>query len=143
LTTDEKVPDGYAYEPSTSAFVNHLGKVFSRKIIDADGDETTSAAIWIEERHVNTWSLAHGSFLAGMAEIGCATCAYVRGGPPVVAIEMSMQFIGAPKLGELLEVHGRITRRTRSLVFTQCRAEGNGKLVFTATAVQKVLDAQG
>jgi len=59
----------------------------------------------------------------------------------VVGIEMSMQFIAAPKLGELLEVHGWATKRTRSLVFTQCRAESNGKLVFTATSVLKVVGA--
>jgi acyl-CoA thioesterase FadM len=54
---------------------------------------------------------------------------------------MSLQFIAAPKLGELLEVHGWTTKRTRSLVFTQCRAESNGRLVFTATSIQKIVGA--
>ncbi|EQA98710.1 acyl-coenzyme A thioesterase PaaI-like protein [Sphingobium wenxiniae] len=138
---DDTIPEGYIYKPSPSAFINHMGKVYSRRSQNADGEEVVSAAIRIEEHHVNSWGLAHGSLIAGMAEIGCAGTAYVEGGPPVVAVEISTQFIAAPKLGELMEVHGWTSKRTRSLVFTQCRGESNGKLVFTATSIQKVVGA--
>jgi len=136
---DYAMPEGYVHTPSPSAYINHMGTLYQRKPITQDGEEIFSSAMWIEEHHVNSWGLAHGSFMAGMAEIGCAGPSYVDGGPPVVAIELSTQFIAAPKLGELLEVHGRLTKRTRSLVFTQCRAEANGKLVFTATSIQKIV----
>lgn len=139
--TDQTVPEGYTYSPSPSAFINHMGKVYQRKTTNADGDLVASAAIRIEDHHVNSWGLGHGSLMAGMAEIGCAGPAWEEGGPPVVVVEMSVQFIAAPKLGELMEVHGVATKRTRSLVFTQCRAECDGKLVFTATSVQKVIGA--
>lgn len=139
--TDQNIPEGYSYEPSPSAYINHMGKVYHRKTTDAAGETTHSSAIRVEEHHVNSWGLAHGSLMAGMAEIGCAGPGWEPGGPAVVAIELSMQFIGAPKLGELLEVHGTLNKRTRSLVFTQCRAESDGKLVFTATSVQKVIGA--
>jgi hypothetical protein len=56
-----------------------------------------------------------------------------------VAIELSTQFIAAPKLNEWLVVHGQLTKRTRSLVFTRCQGESDGKLVFTATSVQKIV----
>lgn len=141
------MPEGYSYEPSPSAFIDHIGKVYRRvggmgaSGQDAGGPEIVSSAIRVEQHHVNSWGFGHGSFMAGMAEIGCAAGSYDPNGPPVVAIEMSMQFIGAPKLGELLEVHGWITQRTRTLVFTQCRAESDGKLVFTATSVQKIIKA--
>jgi acyl-coenzyme A thioesterase PaaI-like protein len=138
---DDTIPDGYTYEPSVSPYINHMGKLYQRSPVVEGGEEIFSSAMRIEEHHVNSWGLAHGSFMAGMAEIGCAGPGYVDGGPPVVAIELSIQFIAAPKLGELLEVHGRLTKRTRSLVFTQCRAEADGKLVFTATSIQKVIGA--
>lgn len=139
--TEQTIPEGYTYTPSPSAYINHMGKVYHRKTTNADGVEIFSSAIRVEDHHVNSWGLAHGSLMAGMAEIGCAGPGWEPGGPPVVAIELSMQFIGAPKLGELLEVHGQLTKRTRTLVFTQCRAESDGKIVFTATSVQKVVGA--
>lgn len=138
---EERIPEGYSYKPSPSAYINHMGKVYTRRSQNDDGEEVVSAALWIEDHHVNSWGLAHGSLMAGMAEIGCAGPAYVADGPPVVAVEISMQFIAAPKLGELMEVHGRTTKRTRSLVFSQCRGEADGKLVFTATSVQKIVGA--
>ncbi|HUD93912.1 PaaI family thioesterase [Sphingobium sp.] len=141
MVDDDIIPEGYGYKPSPSAYINHMGKVYHRRSQNERGEEIVSAAIRIEDHHVNSWGLAHGSLIAGMAEIGCAGTAYVEGGPPVVAVDMSIQFIGAPKLGELLEVHGWTTKRTRSLVFTQCRAESDGKIVFTATSVQKVIGA--
>ena len=45
------------------------------------------------------------------------------------------------KLGDLIEVMGWATKRTRSLVFTQCRGEIGEKLVFTATSIQKIIGA--
>lgn len=138
---DDETPEGYSYKPSPSAYINHMGKVYSRRSENEKGEEVASAAIRIQDHHVNSWGLAHGSLMAGMAEIGCSGTAYVEGGPPVVAVELSMQFIAAPKLGELLEVHGWTSKRTRSLVFTQCRAESDGKLVFTATSIQKIVGA--
>jgi len=139
--SETTVPEGYTYEPSPSAYVNHMGKIYLRRSTDPGGQDIVSAALRIEPHHVNAWGLAHGSLIAGMAEVGCAGTAYVADGPPVVAVEISTQFIGAPKLGELLEVHGWTTRRTRTLVFTQCRGESDGKLVFTATSVQKIIGA--
>lgn len=138
---EDNMPEGYTHTPSTSAFINHIGKIYSRKWTDDKGEDVSSIAIRVQDHHVNTWGLAHGSFMAGLAEIGSSGGAYVEGGPPVVACQMSMEFIGAPKKGELMQVHGRVTRRTRSLVFTECRAESDGKLVFIATCVQKVIGA--
>lgn len=138
---DDKIPEGYSYTPSASAYINHMGKVYQRRWTDTNGEEVVSSALRVEDHHVNSWGMAHGSLMAGLAEIGCAGPGYVEGGPPVVAIEMSMQFIAAPKLGELIEIHGQATKRTRTLVFSQCRAESDGNLVFTATSVQKIVGA--
>lgn len=138
---DDNIPEGYHYKVSPSAYINHMGKVYHRRTRNAEGEEVVSAALRIEDHHVNSWGLAHGSLIAGMSEIGCAGPGYVEGGPPVVAVEISLSFIAAPKLGQLLEVHGTTVKRTRSLIFTQCRGEADGKLVFTATSIQKIVGA--
>jgi len=74
-----------------------------------------------------------------MAEIGTAQASWDPEGPPCVAIDLTLQFIGAPKLGELLEVCGTVTRRTRSLVFASARAEVAGTPIFVATSIQKFI----
>ena len=99
------------------------------------------AALRVEQHHVNSWNFAHAAVIGAMADIGCAGPAYEAGGPPVVVVELSTQFIAAPKLGDLIEVKGWATKRTRSLVFTQCRGEIGEKLVFTATSIQKIIGA--
>jgi acyl-coenzyme A thioesterase PaaI-like protein len=138
---DRGIPDGYHYELTPSPFVNHMAKIFQRRADGPDGEDIVSVALWLEDHHLNSWNLAHGSLMAGVAELGCSGPAYVPGGKPVVTVEMSMQFIAAPKGGELLEVHGWAISRTRSLVFTQCRAEAGGTLVMFASSIQKVIGA--
>ena len=66
----DAVPAGYTHEPSTSAFVNHVGKVYNKVVTREDGTKETWAAILIEPHHVNTWGFAHGGFMAACAEIG-------------------------------------------------------------------------
>jgi acyl-coenzyme A thioesterase PaaI-like protein len=138
---EDNMPEGYTHEPSTSAFINHIGRIYNKRWTDETGRAMSSVAIRIQEHHVNTWGLAHGSFMAAMAEIGGGGGAYEAGGPAIVAVQNSLQFIAAPKLGELFEVHGWINKRTRSMVFTEARGEADGKLVFMASALHKIVGA--
>jgi len=69
---EDNMPEGYTHTPSTSAFINHIGKVYHRKTTNEAGDVIHSSALRVEDHHVNTWGMAHGSLMAGLAEIGCA-----------------------------------------------------------------------
>ena len=91
--------------------------------------------------HVNSWNFAHAGFIAMMADIGTARASWDPQGPACVAIDLNIQFIGAPKLGDWVEVCGAITKRTRTLVFTSARGEAAGQPVFVATSVQKILSS--
>lgn len=135
------IPEGYSYAPSPSAYINHMGKVFNKRVKREDGTEEVWSAMLVEPHHVNSWGLCHGSVMAGLAEIGTAGPGWEPGGPAVVAIDMSMQFIGAPKLGDLIEICGTLNKRTRSLVFTSAKATVNGNVMFTASSIQKIIGA--
>jgi acyl-coenzyme A thioesterase PaaI-like protein len=136
------MPPGYTYEPTPSAFVEHVGKVYTKKITRSDGMIEAGSALRIEAHHVNAWKFAHGGVLATMGEIGTAQASWDPDGAPCVAIDMTLQFIGAPKLGDLFEVCGVVTKRTRSLVFTSARGEVAGEPVLFATSIQKILLSQ-
>lgn len=137
--SDYDIPPGYRYEPSVSAFINHIGRVFIRRLEGGTEDEVW-VAIRIGSHHVNSWGLAHGALIASMAECATGLSGWDPAGPPSVAIDLSVQFIAAPKLGELLEVRGVVTKRSRTLVFTRCEGSVAGKPVFAASSIQKIVE---
>lgn len=136
---EHPIPEGYAYAPGPSAFPNHVGRLFHKTVEVPGGEPEQWSALWVEEHHVNSWGFAHGGLIAFLAEVGTASAAWDPAGPPVVTISLTTQFLRAPKLGQLLEIRGQATRRTRTLVFVDAHAFADGELQFTATAVNKVV----
>lgn len=136
----DDIPEGYTYEPAPSPFVNYVGKAFRKVVMRADGTVETWYAMRVEQHHVNTWGLAHGGFMAFLAEMGTGG-GYDPDGPPIVVIDLQTHFMKAPKLGQLVEVCGVVIRRTRSLVFAASRATADGDLLFSSTAIHKVVGA--
>ncbi|MEY2928206.1 MAG: hypothetical protein RL367_2683 [Pseudomonadota bacterium] len=137
--TDTPPPGtGWTYEPSTSPAVNRLGKIWTKEITRADGVIEYHNAIQVEPHHCNTWAMTHGSFIGALGEVA-APGGSVAGGPPVVIIDLNMHFIGTAKSGQWIEMVGTINRKTRSLVFAEGRGMADGVLVFSATAIHKIV----
>lgn len=130
--------EGWTYEEPTSPAVARLGKIWNRQVERADGITEYHAAILVEPHHCNTWGMTHGSFIGALGEIA-APSGYVAGGPPIVIVDLSMHFIGTAKAGQWIVMTGTIDRKTRSLVFAQGRGSADGQLVFTATAIHKIV----
>jgi acyl-coenzyme A thioesterase PaaI-like protein len=133
------IPEGYEEPSWDSAFVAHIGRFFTKSAAPPDGSDQNWVAVRIDARHVNIWDYCHGAALAGFAEVATSASAYIPDGAPVVIVDLSMQFISAPKRDDLLEICSWTTRRTRSLIFAQARAEVGGKTIFTASAIHKVI----
>ncbi len=136
--SDTPPGDGWTYEEPTSPAVKHLGKIWTKQIVLDDGVTEYHGAILVEPHHCNTWDMTHGSFIGALGEIA-APGGYVAGGPPVVIIDLNMQFIGTAKAGQWIEMVGTINRKTRSLVFAEGRGTADGQLVFSATAIHKIV----
>jgi uncharacterized protein (TIGR00369 family) len=135
----DEIPEGYGYAPSPSAFPNHVGRIFSKTVDGPDGEPEKWTALRVAEHHVNSWGLAHGGLIAFLAEVATAGAAWDPEGPPVVTVSLTTQFLRAPKLGQLLEMRARATRRTRSMVFVEAHAFADGELQFTASALNKII----
>lgn len=135
----DEIPEGYSYTPSPSAFPNHVGRLFSKTVDTADGEPEKWTALRVADHHVNSWGLAHGGLIAFLAEVATASAAWDPDGPPVVTVSLTTQFVRAPKLGQLLEMRARTTRRTRSMVFVEAHAFADGELQFTVSALNKVI----
>ena len=137
--SDSQPPVGYALLISESKFLDHLGKVYLKVMETPNGTAERWLAMRVEACHVNSWQFAHGAFMASMAEIATANAGWDPNGLPCVGIDLAMQFIGAPKLGDLLEVRSWLTKRTRSLVFTRAAGEVAGAPMFVATSILKII----
>lgn len=137
--SDVPIPSGYVYETGPSGFVNHIGRIFTRQTVAANGTIEHWAAIRIEQHHVNSWDMAHGALVASMAEIATGRAGWDPAGLPAVAIDLTLQFIGAPRLGDLLEACGTVVRRSRSLIFTQAHGRVADQPIFVATSIQKII----
>ena len=80
------MPAGYVYEPTPSAFIEHVGKVYMKTVTCSDGTVEKWAAMRVEQHHVNAWNLAHGGFLLNLAEIGTAQASWDPEAPPCVCL---------------------------------------------------------
>jgi uncharacterized protein (TIGR00369 family) len=135
----DDIPEGYTYAQSSSAFINHVGRVF-HKVVEKPGGETEYwRALRVEPHQVNTWNFAHGGLMAALAEMVSGAPAYIPGGQPAIVVDMSIQFMKAPKLGDLLEARGTAVRRTKSMVFTYAQAFVGKDIMFTVSAVHKII----
>lgn len=132
--------EGYAYTASGSAFVDHVGRLYTRRFVRSDGTVEAWCAVRVEPHHVNTWNFAHGGFMATLAEIGTAQASWDPAAQPCVAVALDIQFIGAPRLGDWVQICGTETHRTRSLVFVAARALVDEQPVLVATSVQKIIE---
>jgi len=67
------------------------------------------------------------------------TCWYANGRQPQATIQLDMHFIDAVRIGEFVEAHCRVVRRTRSVVFMSADLMVGTRLIATASGMWKVL----
>ena len=59
---------------------------------------------------------------------------------PHATIELSMQFVGAVQLGDFVEAHCEIVRKTRSLLFIESKLKVGTRVVAAGSGIWKILD---
>ena len=95
----------------------------------------------LDDRHGNVGGVCHGGVLTTLVDIGMGAAAFrAVGHRPVATIELSVQFVAAAKPGN--RVHGRslLLRAVKSIVFMECEAWSQGRMVVRGTGIWKVLD---
>lgn len=119
-------------------FTQLVGPIWGRR----GGAEGSVHGLLVEERHLNSRGVVHGGMLMALADhvLGWLVFEAV-GGAPCVTVSMNSQFMGAVKPGDWLEMRGSVVRQTRSLVFVAGPMTVDGKTVFTAEGIWKILGA--
>ena len=115
-------------------FEELTGPYYSRLV-----DAVPVCAMRLEPKHMNGLGGMHGGAMMSFADFALfALSSRTRGGP-AVTVNLSGDFLGSAKAGELLEARGEVTKAGASLVFVRglVTAEAERRPVLSFTGVIK------
>ena len=123
-------------DETKKGFMQNIGDLSFKKI-----DETNyEFSIKVEEKFLNTGKIAHGGFIATIADTGMGNAAHIAAGNKrCVTINLDIKFISAGKLNEKLIGKVKVLKRTKTLVFISSEIFAAEKIVATASGTWKIL----
>ena len=123
-------------DETKKGFMQNIGDLSFKKI-----DETNfEYSIKILKNFLNTGGIAHGGFIATIADTGMGNAAHiVAGNKRCVTINLNINFISVGKLNEKLIGKIKVFKRTKTLVFISSEIFGSEKIVATASGTWKIL----
>jgi len=127
------LPEGFQPDDRPSPFLDLIGPVAWKR--ETNGDYVIG--LRIETRHCNTRGTAHGGLLNTLADITLGRVAAMSQDPPLplVTASLNMDFLGAARIGDWLEVHVEMQQVGRSLAFANAYLSVGERLVARASAV--------
>tara|TARA_B100000029_G_scaffold358836_1_gene351672 strand:- start:2902 stop:3300 length:399 start_codon:yes stop_codon:yes gene_type:complete len=118
-------------------FMKHNGGLLFRTINDNDYE----FKVIINENHLNAAGITHGGFISSIIDAGAGTAAFrVTKDAICVTISLDIKFIGATKLGDEIIGSTKVVKKTKSLVFLECKLKSKDKIVATASGVWKIIN---
>jgi len=123
-------------DETKKGFMQNIGNLSFKKI-----DETNyEFSIKVEEKFLNTGKIAHGGFIATIADTGMGNAAHMAAGNKrSVTINLDIKFISAGKPNDKLVGKVKILKKTNTLVFISCEITNSKDVVATASGVWKIL----
>ena len=123
-------------DETKKGFMQNIGDLSFKKINEANFE----FSIKIEEKFLNTGKIAHGGFIATIADTGMGNAAHIAAGNKrSVTINLDIKFISASKEGDTLVGKVEILKRTKTLVFINCKILSSSGIVATASGTWKIL----
>ena len=123
-------------DETKKGFMQNIGDLSFKKI-----DETNyEFSIKVEEKFLNTGTIAHGGFIATIADTGMGNAAHIAAGNTrSVTVNLDIKFISAGKQGDILVGKVEILKKTKTLVFINCKILNSKGIVATASGTWKIL----
>jgi uncharacterized protein (TIGR00369 family) len=123
-------------DETNKGFMKHLGGLELKKINETQYE----FIVEVKEMHLNTGKIAHGGFLSTIADTGMGTAAHrVAGDRRCVTINLDVKFISAGQLGDKLKGKVEILKKTKTLVFINCKISNDKEIVVSASGTWKIL----
>ena len=123
-------------DETNKGYMKHLGGLELKQISETQYE----FIVEVKEIHLNTGKIAHGGYLASIADTGMGTAAHkVAGDKRCVTINLDMKFISAGQLGDKLKGNVKILKKTKTLVFINCEISNDKEIVVSASGTWKIL----
>tara|TARA_B100000579_G_scaffold400036_1_gene381385 strand:- start:186 stop:575 length:390 start_codon:yes stop_codon:yes gene_type:complete len=123
-------------DETKKGFMQNIGDLSFKKIDESNFE----FSIKISENVLNTGGIAHGGFIATIADTGMGNAAHIAAGDKrCVTINLDIKFISAGKLNEKLIGKVKVLKKTRTFVFINCEILGSSNIIATGSGIWKIL----
>ena len=123
-------------DETKKGFMQNIGDLSFKKIDEVNYEYS----IIVQEKFLNTGGIAHGGFIATIADTGMGNAAHIAAGNKrCVTINLDIKFISAGKLNEKLIGKVKVLKKTKTLVFISSEMFASEKIVATASGTWKIL----
>jgi uncharacterized protein (TIGR00369 family) len=125
---------GWVRGQADDNFAGLVGPLWSRQ-----ADDERQFAFVVEDKHLNVNDRAHGAALMwlldkSLSQASVAACGNIA---RIVTVQLDVHFIEGARLGQMVLSQCKVTRVTRSMVFTTGQLTSDGKVLATASGVWK------
>ncbi|BFT64047.1 PaaI family thioesterase [Pseudomonas moorei] len=124
------IPEGFTALESLSGFLRNCGDFFLH-------DERPIVAVRLQPHHLNYVHIAHGGFLATVADSAFGIVLRRHLQPPSVAltVNLNVDYIGPVREGEWLEAHVEVLKTGGTFINASCLLKVGERLVLRANGV--------
>jgi acyl-coenzyme A thioesterase PaaI-like protein len=137
--TDAFDPAAHGWEHfKRDGFITVVGPIWARPTTSPE--EAPQLAFLAAPKHHNRRNVVQGGMLMTFADLSMGVAAWhANGKQPQATVQLDVHFVDAVDIGEFVEAHCKVTRRTRSLVFVSAELMVGDRVVCTANGVWKIL----
>lgn len=134
MSTDP--PEGFAPHFRKSPVTDPWEPLYSRRI-----DGTVQIGLTLRPAHCNSRGLLHGGVIAALADnaMGLSCGMSLPSVEGLVTIGLSVDYVGAAKIGQWLQIEPRVLRTGSSMGFADALVRADGAVVARANATFRVL----
>lgn len=129
-------PEGFAPHFRKSRVTDAWEPLYSRKI-----DGAVQIGLFVGEAHCNSRGLLHGGVIAALADNAMGlSCVEAMTERPrgLVTVSLGLDYVGAARLGQWLQVEPRVLKVGGSLAFADALVTADGATIARASASFKI-----
>lgn len=122
------IPQGFSALEKRSGFLSNCGDFYLH-------DERPILAVRLQSQHLNFVRIAHGGFLASVADIAFGVILKRLSQTPPVTINLNVDYIGAVREGDWIEAHVEVLKAGNNFTNASCLLKVGDRLVLRANGV--------
>lgn len=130
------IPEGFAPHFRKSRVTDPWEPLYSRSTADA-----VQIGLFVGDAHCNSRGFLHGGVIAALADNAMGlSCVAVMAERPrgLVTVSLSVDYVGAAKNGQWLQIEPRVLKAGKSLAFADALVTADGETIARASASFKV-----